>query len=218
MDKIKQNLGASAAELVLDNQIVALGTGTTAESFIYELAKRCERGLKIKTVSSSIKSYELAKRLNLKQISENEINDIDIYIDGADEVDEKKNLIKGRGGALLREKILASFSRKVIIMIDHTKLVQKLGRVLLPVEVASFGVNITKKKLEKLGYKSSLRDKKTENGNYILDIKLPYLLEDPKDHHDTIKSIPGVFETGLFFKLPSTILVGYPDNKIEIMA
>lgn len=223
MDKIKKQLGEAALKFIKKDSIVGLGSGTTAEYFIHSLAKKCENGFSIKAVASSIASYNLAKKLNIEMIGIEQVDKIDIYIDGADEVDLKKTMIKGRGGALLKEKILANFSSKVVIMIDHTKYVKKLGNVLLPVEITPFGSNLTKINLEKLGYPSIYRlDKNskyfiTDNKNYILDIKLPYLLDDPKKHNDLIRSIPGIIETGVFIDLADTVLVGHAEDKIEII-
>lgn len=222
MDKIKKQLSECALNFIEDGFVVGLGTGTTAECFIDVLAKKCKSGLSIKAVASSTASYMLAKKLDIKMIDVKEIDFIDVYIDGADEVDAKKNMIKGKGGALLREKILANSASKVIIMIDYTKYVNKLGKVLLPVEVTPFGYNLTKRNLEEMGYFSTNRiDIKselviTENKNYILDIMLPHLLDDPLKEHNLIKSVPGVVDTGLFMDIADTILVGYED-KIDIL-
>ncbi len=224
MDKIKKQLAQTALNFVEEDTIVGLGTGTTAEYFIESLAKKCNVGFSIKAVASSTASYNLAKKLNIEMIDLDKIDLIDVYVDGADEVDVKKNMIKGKGGALLREKILANSSSKVVIMIDHTKYVKKLGKVLLPIEITPFGCNLTKNNLEKLGYFSEFRKDKnsnlfiTENKNYILDIKLPYLLDDPMKHHVLINSIPGVVDTGLFSDLADTVLVGYEQGKVEIIS
>ncbi|MBN2478732.1 MAG: ribose-5-phosphate isomerase RpiA [Parachlamydiales bacterium] len=218
MENIKRNLGIAASNLIENNSIVGLGTGTTTKYFIEALAKRCQKNLNIVAVSSSEESFKLAKKLNIDVKNENDVDHIDVYVDGADEVDFSKNMIKGKGAALLREKILASFSKKVIIIIDHTKYVKNLGKVLLPVEIVPFGCKLTKMKLEKLGYFGEFRKSKTDNGNYILDVKLTHLLDDPQIHHETIKNIPGVVETGLFIDLADDIIIGYPDSKIEIIS
>nr|NGX30187.1 Ribose-5-phosphate isomerase A [Candidatus Anoxychlamydiales bacterium] len=176
MSEAKKHLAEAAANLVESGSIVGLGTGTTASFFIESLAKRCEKSLSIKAIASSNASEALAKKLNIDLIDIDKIDHIDIYIDGADEVDQKKQMIKGRGAALLKEKILAKFSKKTIIMIEEKKRVNKLGKVLLPVEVVAFASNLTKLELEKLGYHSDYRrDEKgnfllTDNKNYILDL------------------------------------------------
>ncbi|NGX63462.1 MAG: Ribose-5-phosphate isomerase A [Candidatus Anoxychlamydiales bacterium] len=224
MSLAKNNLAQSAANLVQNNTIVALGTGTTAAFFIEALAKRCEKNLTIQAVATSSDSYNLAKKLNITLVDINKITHIDIYIDGADEVDENKQMIKGKGAALLNEKILANFSKKRIIMIEDHKYTQKLGKALLPVEITPFAYEITKKELEKLGYSSTIRKDnnsnffKTENQNYIFDIKLPHLLDEPKKHQDNILAIPGVVETGLFIDLCDSLIIASKDAEIEIIS
>jgi len=224
MNEIKKKLGEVALSFIKEGAVVGLGTGTTATNFINTLAKKCSKGFFVKTVASSTDSFELAKKLNIPTIDLDKIDLIDIYIDGADEVDANKNMIKGKGGALLREKILANSSAKVLIMIDYTKYVKKLGKALLPVAITSFGYNLTKNNLEKLGYFSEFRKDEnsnlfiTENNNYILDVKLPCLLEEPMKHHVLIKSIPGVVETGLFIDFADTVLIGCKNDKIEVIS
>jgi len=224
MNKAKKNLGEAASKLVENESIVGLGTGSTANCFIESLAKRCEKSLSIKAVASSNASYVLAKKLNINLIDIDKIDHIDIYIDGADEVDKEKQMIKGAGGALLKEKILASFSKKTIIMIEEKKLVDKLGKVLLPVEIVPFASNLTKLELEKLGYFSDYRKDKmgnnflTDNKNYILDVKLPHLLGDPALVHKNIISIPGVVETGLFIDLADTIIIANENAELEFIS
>jgi len=224
MEKIKEELGQAAANLIENDTIVGLGTGTTAACFIDSLAKRCMEGLSIKALASSKASYELAKRLGMQLLDLSQIEFIDVYVDGADEVDHKKQMIQGRGGALLREKILANSSVKTMIMIDHSKYQEKLGKVLLPVEVTPFGCNLTKIHLEELGYESEFREDEnadlyiTDNNNYILDVKLSHLLDDPIQDHVVINSIPGVVETGLFIDLADTIIVGHADGKVEFVS
>lgn len=218
MSLTKKKLADAAANLVEDGSIVGLGTGTTASFFIQALAKRCEKSLSIKAVASSNESEAFAKELKIELIDIDKVDHIDIYIDGADEVDEKKQMIKGRGGALLKEKILASFSEKTVIMIDDKKLVDRLGKVYLPIEITPFASNLTKLELEKLGYFADYRkDEKgnlflTDNQNYILDLKLPHLLDDPQLVHNNILSIPGVIETGLFIDLADTIIVANEES------
>ena len=224
MSEAKKHLAEAAANLVESGSIVGLGTGTTASFFIESLAKRCEKSLSIKAIASSNASEALAKKLNIDLIDIDKIDHIDIYIDGADEVDQKKQMIKGRGAALLKEKILAKFSKKTIIMIEEKKRVNKLGKVLLPVEVVAFASNLTKLELEKLGYHSDYRrDEKgnfllTDNKNYILDLKLSHLLDDPDLAHKNIISIPGVIETGLFIDLADTVIVANEKAELEFIS
>ena len=224
MDLVKQALGQAALNFIKPNMLVGLGTGTTASHFIQAIAKRCEKGLKIKAVASSNESNLLAKNLKIPLVDISEIDTLDIYVDGADEVDINKQMIKGRGGALLKEKILANNSKKTIIMIEKKKYVEKLGKCQLPVEITKFAKNLTKNRLYKLGYSSKYRVDKnsdifvTDDQNYILDIKLSNLIDDPKDISKKIKSIPGVVESGLFIDLLETLIIANSDAKIEIIS
>lgn len=224
MELIKKALGEEALKFVENGNTVGLGSGTTASWFIKALAKKCSDGMKIKAVASSTESYNLAKSLGINLIDLNSVNDIDVYIDGADQVDENLQMIKGLGGALLREKILAYNSNKIIIMIEDKKYVKKLGKTKLPVEITSFGYHFTKNFLDENGFQSTIRRNKdgsiflTDNSNYILDIELKELLEEPSNLHFMIKSIPGVVETGIFVDLADNILVGHENKKIDLIS
>ncbi|MFA6118817.1 MAG: ribose-5-phosphate isomerase RpiA [Parachlamydiales bacterium] len=224
MESVKDLLGETAANLVKNNDIVGLGTGSTANHFIKHLAKRCTNGLSIKAIASSMSSFQLARSLQIPLIDYDKTDVIDIYVDGADQVDEKKQMIKGLGGALLREKILAVNSKKRIIMIEQKKLVPFLGNCILPVEIVQFGYPFTKKILQEYGYNSNLRRNKdssvflTDNNNYILDITLPNFLHNPKNDHQIIKNIPGIVETGLFIDICDAILIGSENQKIQTIS
>ncbi len=217
----KQLAAERAVTYIQDGMIVGLGTGSTAAYAIKKLGARvAEENLQIRAIATSQRSEDMARELNIPIISFEEIDLIDITIDGADEVDEQLNLIKGGGGALLREKIVATSSRELIIVVDETKLVKRLGTFPLPVEVVPFALTVVQRRLELLDCISSLRmqaDKpyRTDNGNYILDcsfgeIKLPAQL------HDAIKSITGVVDNGLFIQLARTVIAAYDDNSIQI--
>src|SRR4030095_1356809 len=167
----KRIAAEKAVEFVKDGMIVGLGTGSTAYFAIQKLGQRVKEGLSIKAIATSNQSEELAKELGITLLSFAEIETIDITIDGADEVDERWNLIKGGGGALLREKIVASASKQLIIIVDESKLSQHLGSFPLPVEIVKFGFEMTMKKLQKLGAEPVLRKSngqayQTDNGNY----------------------------------------------------
>ncbi|NGX28949.1 MAG: Ribose-5-phosphate isomerase A [Candidatus Anoxychlamydiales bacterium] len=224
MDLVKQALGQAALNFIKPNMLVGLGTGTTAAHFIQAIAKRCEKGLKIKAVASSNESNLLAKNLKIPLVDISEIDTLDIYVDGADEVDINKQMIKGRGGALLKEKILAKSSKKTIIMIEKKKYVEKLGKCQLPVEITKFAKNLTKNRLDTLGYSSKYRMDKnsdifvTDDQNYILDVKLTNLIQDPVGLSKKIKLIPGVVESGLFIDLLNTLIIANSDAKIEIIS
>ncbi len=205
-----------------DGMIVGLGTGSTTFFAIQKIGERVKAGLKIKAVASSDRSETLARELNIPLISFADVKQIDITIDGADEVDEKFNLIKGGGGALLREKILVYNSKKFLVIVDESKLVTQLGKFPLPVEAIPFAPNLTLAHLKKLGCEPKIRtDKnetyKTDNGNLIIDCQFNKI-PDPKSLELQIKSIPGIVDTGLFMnKFVTTVFVGYENGTVKVM-
>ncbi len=219
-DKIKDLLGKRAAELVEPGMIVGLGTGTTAHHFILHLANRCKTGLSITAVPSSEQSLQLAQKHGIPLFPVDKITAIDLTIDGADEVDSARRMIKGGGGALLREKIVAYASHKVIIITDTSKVVEKLGHHPLPVEIVPFGHEITKRHIDALNLKSQWRTNTqgdlwiSDNGNYILDISFP-LMDNPEREEARLVQIPGVVETGFFLDFADEVLVGHPDGHIR---
>ncbi|MFN0065703.1 MAG: ribose-5-phosphate isomerase RpiA [Chlamydiales bacterium] len=206
-DEIKKGLGQEAAKLVQNGMLVGLGTGTTATYFIDSLIERCRQGLKIEVVSSSVRSQERAAKGGIPVIDMNRVVSIDLSIDGADEIDPKNRMIKGGGGAHVREKIVASASKLFVVIVDESKLVDCLGKFGLPIEILSFGLASTINKLEKLGYHGSVRKTAdslyiTDNGNYIFDIHAPDRFENPEKDHDAIVNIPGVVDSGFFLTFP----------------
>jgi len=221
-EKIKQAVGHKAADLIQDGMLVGLGTGSTVFYFIEKLIERVKDGLHIRAVSSSLRSAELASKGGIPLIDINTLSHLDITVDGADEIDHEKRMIKGGGGALLREKIVASMSKEMIVVVDESKLSAKLGRCKLPVEVIPFAHEVTHKKIEKLGYKAYFRKTQsgtlyvTDNGNHILDITLYHPLSDPEKVNENLKSIPGVIETGFFFHLAGRVIVGFKDGQIVV--
>jgi ribose 5-phosphate isomerase A len=222
-DELKKAVGLKAATLIEEGMLVGLGTGSTASCFIESLIERCRAGLKITAVSSSVRSLEMAKRGGIPILSMDDVTSIDMTIDGADEVDSKFRLIKGGGGALLREKIIASTSKQMVVIVDESKLVDKLGRFGLPVEIVPFGYNATIAKLIRAGYQGTLRRTQdesvylTDNGNYIYDIRTRTQFPEPEKDHDIIINIPGVVETGFFFNLPLRLLVGRKDGSVDFV-
>jgi ribose 5-phosphate isomerase A len=217
----KRVAAEKAVEYVHEGMIVGLGTGSTAYWSIKKLGERVKEGLHIKAIATSANSEELAKELGIPMISFSETEEIDVTIDGADEVDHDWNLIKGGGGALLREKIVASASKELIIVIDESKRVNHLGQFPLPVEVVKFGYEVTKKKLSVLGCVPGVRMINnqpfiTDNGNYIIDCDFG-IIGQPKELHSTINMIPGVVENGLFIKLATKVIVGDPDGSVFIL-
>ena len=205
---MKRAVGYHAAECIEDGMIVGLGTGSTAHYFIERLSERCREGLIIKAVASSNRSTEEAHDIPMIDIGE--IDTIDITVDGADEIDAQKRMIKGGGGALLREKIVASASREMIVIIDESKYVDHLGGVPLPVEILPFGQKATLRHIHELGYHGKLRDFTTDNGNHIYDITTNV----PKKAHTDLIVIPGVVETGFFSGLAGRVFIGHADGSV----
>ena len=215
-DRAKKAAGEKATELIEDEMIVGLGTGSTSYHFINRLIQRCREGLKIQAVASSSSSLEQAKKGGIPILDINSITSIDITVDGADEIDPQKQMIKGGGGALLREKILASMSREMVVIVDESKLVSKLGKQKLPVEIVPFGYKATIAQLEKLGFVGALRPNLTENGNYLFDLHLNPATVDPQRDHNRIINIPGVIETGFFLNLAGRVIDGFFDGQVAI--
>ncbi|MBA2726758.1 MAG: ribose 5-phosphate isomerase A [Parachlamydiaceae bacterium] len=221
-DQGKKAAGYAAAALVEDDMHVGLGTGTTAAFFIEHLAERCRKGLKILAFSSSEKSLQLAVQGKIPTGDINQLTTLDFTADGADEIDRQFRMIKGGGGALLREKIIASMSKEMVIIIDNHKLVERLGKFPLPVEITQFGWKATCNQLQNLNFFGKLREKSdkslfiTDNGNYIYDITFPSPISDPEPIDKLLKDIPGVMETGFFFNLAKKVLIGYPDGKVDV--
>jgi ribose 5-phosphate isomerase A len=224
-EQAKRVAAREAAKLIEPETVVGLGTGSTATFFIEELASRVEKEqLTLKAVvASSRQSGELAKRLGLPLKDINDVFNIDITVDGADEVDPQKRLIKGHGGAHVREKILASSSKEMVVIADDSKLVDVLGVGALPVEVILFGSPATRMKIDNLGHKGAWRmDKEgslflTENGNLLYDISFETPLTHPEQTHEELIHLPGVVDTGFFFNLAKRIVVGWDSGKFEIL-
>jgi ribose 5-phosphate isomerase A len=217
----KKLAAEKAVEFIEDGMIVGLGTGSTTYWAIHKIGELVQEGLKIKAVASSKSSEALAYQLGIPMALFSEIMGIDITIDGADEADQEFNLIKGGGGALLREKILAVNSDKLIIIVDESKSVIKLGKFPLPVEIVSFASELTIRKLESLQCKPIIRlfeDKPfiTENGNIIIDCHFNEIIN-PEALHDEINSIPGVVDNGLFIKMTATIIIGKQDGTTRFL-
>ena len=217
----KRLAAKKAVEYVRDGMLIGLGTGTTAYWAIQKIGARVKDGLKIKTVSSSEHSASLAKELGIPLVDIDSISGIDITIDGADEVDPQKNLIKGGGGALLREKILAINTKQYIIVVDESKMVKQLGKFPLPVEIVRFASKLTMKKIEQLGCEVNLRKKEgkefiTDNGSLIVDCKFGSI-KDVDSLNQQLHAIAGVVETGLFVNFSPTILVGCSNGNVEVI-
>ena len=219
-EELKRKAGERAVEYIKDGMVVGLGTGSTVKYTILKLGELVKDGLDIIGVPTSIATEKLAKEMGIKLGSINDYQVIDLTIDGADEVDRNLNLIKGGGGALLREKMIAHASKYEIIVVDESKVKSVLGDFPLPIEIVKFGYKRTMNVLSTLGCKPLLRVKNgeayiTDNGNYIVDCKFKRI-DEPAKLERRIDEIPGVVEVGLFVGLANKVIVGKKD-KIEIM-
>jgi len=202
-----------AAEMIEPGMVVGLGTGRAAAMFVRALARRIEKGLAVRGVPTSRRTEELANELGFPLVGLDEIDVIDIDVDGADEVDPSLDLIKGHGGALLRERVVASVSKKFVILVGDEKVVPRLGaRMSVPVEVVPFASPVSKRKLEALGGVVRLRlngDGRpfvSDNGNHILDAKFASI-EDASELERRIDTLPGVIDSGLFIGMADLVLV-----------
>ncbi len=219
MTQAKIAAAERAAALVQREQIIGLGTGTTAAYFIEALARRSQKeNLNIQTVSSSQSSEALAKQKNLTTLDLSRVPRVDMTVDGADEVDTKMRMIKGKGGAHVKERILAASSQTMVVIIDETKWVSALGKAKLPAEIIPYGSTWTEKKIEALGFTGTWRRDRwqqlllSENGNYTFDIAFKETLEHPEVIDRALRSIPGVVDTGFFFNLARTVIVGHENG------
>jgi ribose 5-phosphate isomerase A len=214
---MKQQVGKAAADRVQSGTIVGLGTGSTTAYALQYLGERLKTGdLKdIQGIPTSFQAEVLAKQYGIPLVTLNDVDRIDVAIDGADEVDPNKNLIKGGGAAHTREKIVDSLAEVFIVVLDSSKLVDKLGSTfLLPVEVLPMAMTPVMRAIEKLGGKPQLRMgvKKagpviTDQGNFVIDVKFDSI-DDPAELEKTLNNIPGVLENGLFVGVANVVLVG----------
>ena len=222
-EELKQQAALRALEDVTDGMVVGLGTGSTTAHFIDGLGRRIrEEGLKIVGVPTSRAAETLAKKAGVPLTELDPARRLDVTVDGADEVDPALNLIKGLGGALVREKVVAAHSRYHITVVDDSKLTEPLGtRGPLPVEVVPFGHTITRSQLEALGCEPELRVEGdgepfvTDNCNYIYHCTFPGGMPDPITTDRAILALPGVVQTGLFLGLTHRIIVAAPDGVRE---
>jgi ribose 5-phosphate isomerase A len=221
-DDIKKQVATRAAQLVQSNMTIGLGTGSTAYWLIMELGRRVKEGLFFRAVPTSKKTAMLAAEHNIPLAGLNDVDIIDLTIDGADEVDPHLQLIKGGGGALLQEKMVAAASRELLIIVDHTKRVQQLGKFPLPLDVIPFGWKQVQRHIRETWHiDASLRMQNneplvTDHGHYILDCHFKSIGEAESLDHE-LKSIPGVAECGLFINMADMVVIGYPDGKIETL-
>ena len=219
MSSNKQRAAAAAAELITDGMVLGLGTGTTASYLVQILGERVRQGLRIQGVPTSEATRQLAVAEGVPLTTLEEQTVLDLCLDGADEVDPELNLIKGGGGALLREKIVASAARQRIIMVDVSKCVGCLGAFPLAVEIIPFGWEVTRRQLEQFGGVPTLRQREgkpfvTDQGHYIIDCALSQIEDAPRLNHQ-LNQLPGVVESGLFVDMTDLLITGSPDGITE---
>ena len=212
METLKKLAGIKAAEFVEDGMVVGLGTGSTAYYFVEEIGRRIkEEGLQITAVTTSSVTSKQAEGLGIPLKSIDEVDQVDVTVDGADEVDPQFNGIKGGGGALLMEKVVATPSKDYIWVVDESKLVQKLGAFKLPVEVVQYGAEQVFRHFAQAGYKPSFREKNgqrfiTDMQNFIIDLDLG-VIENPVEFGRELDHIVGLVEHGLFTKMVNKVIV-----------
>jgi ribose 5-phosphate isomerase A len=221
MSNIKLNAAKSAIGLIPEKGSIGLGSGSTVAIFAKELSRKIESGqVDVSVVPSSYQAYQLAIEFNIP-LTNLDINpELLLTVDGADEVDKNLNLTKGGGGALFQEKIVASASKKLVIIVDESKLVEKLAsKFLIPIEVLPFSLGVVRKTITKMGIDPVLRQAQkkmgpvvTDNGNFIIDLKFPKPIDNPEQVAIDLKMIPGVVETGLFIGMADEIHVGTEDG------
>jgi ribose 5-phosphate isomerase A len=220
-DAEKEAAARSSLRFVHDGDIVGLGTGSTAAHIVRLLGERVRAGLKIRGIPTGVETKDLAASLGIPLTTLDEFQQIDVTIDGADEVDPRLRLIKGGGGALLREKIVASASRKYVIIADSSKQVRRLGKFPLPVEVIPFAQALLAKKIAALGASVRLRTNSsgepfvTDEGHHILDCSFGQI-SNPKSLARELEGMPGVVEHGLFIDMADVVLIGKGTDVVEL--
>jgi ribose 5-phosphate isomerase A len=226
-DNLKRAAAERAAELVTDGMRLGLGTGSTAAFFVAAIGARVRKGLRVAGVPTSEATREQAQREGISLTTLDETPELDLTVDGADEIDDDLRLIKGGGGALLREKIVASVSRRMIVVADGSKHVAKLGRFPLPIEVVPFGLTAVEQAiarlLDSLGASGDLALRRaadgapyvTDGGHFILDAHLGRI-EKPNVLASTLNNIPGVVEHGLFIGLATGAILATGEGLVEL--
>jgi ribose 5-phosphate isomerase A len=220
-DQEKEAAARASLRFVKDGQVVGLGTGSTAAYFIKLLGEAVRNGLSVRGIPTSVRSRELAMSLGIPLITLDDCQEIDVTVDGADEVDPQLRLIKGGGGALLREKIVASATRQMIVVAEASKQVQRLGKFPLPVEVIRFAQALVAKRIVAMGAEVQLRRDAagnaylTDENNHILDCRFGEIL-DPNRLARELSEMPGVVEHGLFIGMASLALLARGSEIVEL--
>lgn len=222
-EREKEAAARASLRFVKDGQVVGLGTGSTAVHFIRLLGEQVKNGLRIRGIPTSDRSGQQAASLGIPLTTLDENPEIDVTVDGADEVDPRLRLIKGGGGALLREKVVASATKQYVIIADETKRVPVLGKFPLPVEVIKFAQTVVLKRISKLGAEVTLRrqaDGKpylTDENNYILDCRFGQIT-DADGLARQLSDMPGIVEHGLFIGMASVVLLAGGNEIVELQA
>jgi ribose 5-phosphate isomerase A len=229
-DEAKRAAAAQAIERFLkDGMTIGLGSGTTSRWFVRILGQRVSEGLRVTGVPSSKSTGQLAEEVGVSLADLNDVGQLDLTIDGADEIDGKGRMIKGGGANLLWEKIVASASKKMVAIVDESKLVESLGRFPLPVEVIPFAWRSTERHMRKVFRESGLGDPDiemrgglekplvTDSGHYLLDCHLKQI-ENPESLGEKLKQIPGVVEHGLFIGIATDAVVGHASGQTEVLS
>ncbi|KAA3611619.1 MAG: ribose 5-phosphate isomerase A [Planctomycetota bacterium] len=219
----KQAAGFAAADQIQDGLRLGLGTGSTVRFFIDRLGQRIQQeGISVQGVPTSIHTQNLAEKLGIPIFNLDQMPELDLVVDGADEVDPAFRTIKGGGGALLREKMVATAAKRVLIVVGEGKMVPKLGSTFpLPVEVVPFGLTFTQRQIADLGCRPLLRRKsdgnlfQTDNQHYIFDCEFSGGIADPESLHARLLALPGVVETGLFLDLCHGVVEGLADGSVR---
>jgi ribose 5-phosphate isomerase A len=220
-DQEKETAARASLQFVQDGQVVGLGTGSTAAFFIKLLAEKVKSGLRVRGIPTSVRSGELAESLGIPLTTLDDCQEIDVTVDGADEVDPQLRLIKGGGGAMLREKIVASATKQLVIVADASKQVAVLGKFPLPVEVIGFAQALVMKRITELGALVSVRKGSdgqpylTDENHHILDCRFG-LIRDADKLAQELSDMPGVVEHGLFVGMAKVVLFARGSEIVEL--